>query len=46
MSLSVAVVIIEHGRYSHAGKIATVSSQVKHYVKKLEGSNYMIDRRG
>ncbi|MFP3982670.1 MAG: diguanylate cyclase domain-containing protein [Desulfurivibrionaceae bacterium] len=45
LSLSIAVVIIEGNRYNHAGEIATVSSQVKHYVKKMEGSNYMIDRR-
>ncbi len=45
LSLSIAVVIIRDERYSHAGEIATASSQVKSYVKKLEGSNYMIDRR-
>lgn len=45
LSLSIAVVIVEGNRYNHAGEIATVSSQVKHYVKALEGSNYMIDRR-
>ncbi len=45
LSLSIAVVIVEQERYNHAGEIATVSSQIKHYVKKLDGSNYMIDRR-
>ncbi len=46
LSLSIAVVITEGRKFAHAAEIAAVASQVKHYVKKLSGSNYMIDRRG
>jgi GGDEF domain-containing protein len=46
LSLSIAVVISGDGnKFEHAAEIAAIASQVKHYVKKLEGSNYMIDRR-
>ena len=45
LSLSIAVVLTEVNKYSHAGEVATVASQIKHYVKKKEGSNYLIDRR-
>ena len=46
LSLSIAVVISDGDKFEHAAEIAAIASQVKHYVKKLEGSNYMIDRRG
>lgn len=45
LSLSIAVVITGDGRYRHSGEIATAASQLKHYVKKLEGSNFLIERR-
>jgi len=45
LSLSLAVVITGAGKFEHAAEVAAVASQIKHYVKKLEGSNYMIDRR-
>ncbi|MGV1098443.1 diguanylate cyclase [Thiovibrio sp. JS02] len=45
LSLSVAVVITGRGRYRHYGEVSTVASQLKHCVKKREGSNYLIDRR-
>ena len=45
LSLSLAVVITGVGKFEHAAEVAAVASQVKHYVKKLEGSNYLIDRR-
>ena len=45
LSLSLAVVITGTGKFEHAAEVAAVASQIKHYVKKLEGSNYMIDRR-
>ena len=45
LSLSIAVVITGAGKFEHAAKVAAVASQVKHCVKKREGSNYMIDRR-
>ncbi len=46
LSLSIAVVISDAQKYEHAAEIAAIASQVKHYVKKKSGSNYMIDRRG
>ncbi len=45
LSLSIAVVITDGKKFEHAAEIAAIASQVKHYVKKLSGSNYMIDRR-
>ena len=45
LSLSIAVVLTETNKYTHSGEVATVASQIKHYVKEKEGSNYLIDRR-
>lgn len=45
LSLSIAVVLTGNHLFSHAAAVANVASQVKHYVKKLDGSNFMIDRR-
>lgn len=45
LSISIAVVTTGSGKYHHAGEVSAVASQVKHYVKQLEGSNYLIDRR-
>jgi len=45
LSISIAVVTTGDGRYRHSGEIAAAASQLKHYVKKLEGSNYLIERR-
>lgn len=45
LSLSLAVVTTGGGRYTHYGEVSFVASQLKHCVKKLEGSNYLIDRR-
>ncbi|MDZ7642238.1 MAG: diguanylate cyclase [Desulfurivibrio sp.] len=45
LSLSIAVVGTGGGRYRHSGEIATAASELKHYVKKLEGSNYLLERR-
>jgi GGDEF domain-containing protein len=45
LSLSIAVVLTEIDKFAHSGEVATVASQVKHYVKEKEGSNYLIDRR-
>jgi len=45
LSLSIAVVVTARGKYKHYGEVSAAASQVKHFVKKLEGSNYMIDRR-
>lgn len=45
LSISIAVVTTGDGRYLHSGEIATAASQLKHYVKRLDGSNYLIERR-
>lgn len=45
LSLSIAVVMTGSHVYSHSGEVATAASEVKHFVKQKEGSNYMIDRR-
>lgn len=45
LSISVAVVPVGGGRFSHFGEVSAVASQLKHKVKKLEGSNFLIDRR-
>jgi GGDEF domain-containing protein len=44
-SISIAVVICAGGRYRHYGEVAAVAAQLKKQVKKLQGSNYFIDRR-
>ncbi len=46
MSISLAVVLNEAGRYRHYGHASQDASEIKRYVKGIEGSNYMIDRRG
>jgi len=45
LSLSIAVVLTETDKFTHSGEIASVASQIKHYVKEKEGSNYLVDRR-
>jgi len=45
LSLSIAVVPVEHNKFKHYGEVSAAASQVKHLVKEREGSNYMIDRR-
>ncbi|MFZ5774242.1 MAG: GGDEF domain-containing response regulator [Thermodesulfobacteriota bacterium] len=45
LSLSIAVVTTGGHKYQHYGEVSSVASQLKHCVKKLEGSNYLIDRR-
>lgn len=45
LSLSIAVVILEKNKYKHYGAVSAAASEMKHCVKKLEGSNYMIERR-
>ncbi len=46
MSISIAVILNEKGRYDHYGQTAQDATDIKKYIKSLEGSNYMIDRRG
>lgn len=45
LSISIAVIPTAHGKFQHFGQVAAVASQMKHKVKALEGSNYLIDRR-
>ena len=45
LSLSIAVVLTGVQSFSHSAEVSNQAMQVKHYVKKLAGSNYMIDRR-
>lgn len=45
MSLSIAVVTTSGNKYKHYGEVSAAASEIKHYAKKLEGSNYVIDRR-
>lgn len=45
MTISLAVVPNEGGRYTHYGQASQDATDIKKYLKGLEGSNYMIDRR-
>ncbi|HIJ79190.1 MAG: diguanylate cyclase [Desulfobulbaceae bacterium] len=45
LSLSIAVVTTGGNKYHHYGEVSAVASQLKHCVKKLEGSNFLVDRR-
>lgn len=45
LSLSIAVIPTGKHRFSHSAEVANAASQLKHYVKQKEGSNYVIDRR-
>jgi diguanylate cyclase (GGDEF)-like protein len=46
MSISVAVIMNEEKHYKHYGHASQEATEIKRYVKGIEGSNYMIDRRG
>lgn len=45
MSISIAVVMNREKRYRHYGEASRDATDIKKYIKTLEGSNYMIDRR-
>ncbi|MEW6220164.1 MAG: diguanylate cyclase [Thermodesulfobacteriota bacterium] len=45
LSLSIAAVTTGGGRFSHSGEVAAAAAGLKHYVKTLDGSNYVVDRR-
>ena len=45
MSISISVVINRQGEKRHIGEISRIGSELKSYIKKKEGSNYIIDRR-
>jgi len=46
MTISIAVVINRGSSYSHYGEASRDATDIKKYIKSLEGSNFMIDRRG
>jgi PleD family two-component response regulator len=45
VSLSIAGVVQQDGRFRHVGEISQAAAEVKSFLKKQHGSSYMIDRR-
>jgi PleD family two-component response regulator len=45
MSLSIAVVTNLERNFTHFAEISTIGAELKRYLKTLDGSNYLIDRR-
>jgi PleD family two-component response regulator len=46
VSLSIACVVQCRGNYKHVGELSRAAAEVKSYLKKQPGSNFLIDRRG
>jgi len=46
MSVSIGVVTNERRKFSHAGQVSELATEMKSYAKTLPGSVYTIDRRG
>ena len=44
-SISIAVVVVDKNRFSNILEIGDAAAQIKHAVKNVMGSSYMIDRR-
>ena len=44
-SVSIAVVVVDKNRFGNLLEIGDVAAQVKHAVKSVMGSSYMVDRR-
>ena len=44
-SISIAVVVAEKGRFANILEIGDVAAQVKHKVKNIIGSSYIINKR-
>ena len=44
-SISIAVVVVDKNRFENILEIGDVAAQVKHAVKNIMGSSYVIDRR-
>ncbi|MDA8162090.1 MAG: diguanylate cyclase [Desulfobacteraceae bacterium] len=44
-SISIAAVRCLAGRYTHYGEVAASAAQLKHKVKGMKGSTYLVDRR-
>jgi diguanylate cyclase (GGDEF)-like protein len=45
MTITIGVVTNTKRKFGHKGQIAAVGAELKKYIKPLEGSNYIIDRR-
>jgi hypothetical protein len=45
MSISVAIVTNLERKFTHFAEIGVVGAELKKYLKTLDGSNYLIDRR-
>ncbi len=45
MSLSIAVLISHRGEFTHVGEMSHMLADLKKYVKSLDGSNYVVERR-
>ena len=45
LSLSIAVIDLNITRIDHPGEVSATAGELKKAVKKLEGSNYLINRR-
>jgi hypothetical protein len=45
MTLSIAVVTNLSRDFTHFAEIGTVGAELKKYLKTMEGSNYLVDRR-
>jgi diguanylate cyclase (GGDEF)-like protein len=45
MTISIAIVTNMEREFTHFAEISTIGAELKKYLKTLEGSNYLIDRR-
>ena len=46
VGISIAVVICNNSRYTHYAQLSHVAMQLKGIAKKVQGSTYVLDRRG
>ncbi len=45
MSISIAVVTNLERTFSHFAEIGEIGAELKKYLKSLDGSNFLVDRR-
>jgi len=45
LSVSIAVILSEQRAFHHYGEIAAAANEIKHLVKSMPGSNFLVDRR-
>ncbi len=45
VSVSVAIVPCPAGRFAHPGEISEVAGEIKHFLKQVPGSAWLVDRR-